>query len=493
MNRRHRDILNLIFNAEEGIAGGELARICNVTVRTIRSDIKNINNLLEKYNVKVESSIKKGYFLNKVDKDTLKKNNVVRSVIDYEYIRENPSDPIERKVYILFNLIDKKYILKEELLEGLHISEATLNNDITAINKWMKENFKLSISYPLNGEITLKANEIEKRNIISWILAIRIKISTVSKYWSYIFDGKNVIEESRKLYHIVNYETKKWGYYLSGHSYQLFCYELLVAINRQKQGVELKEIEGELTGVIASIRNKIEKKFGYKLSKSEWLNLQNCFKSKQFISGTDIKNIETKEAIYVVNEFLKVLYDKFRMDLRNNKDNKCKLLLYIAPMINRLKYRHCISNKIDKNIAKNYKAEFKMAAEIKAIIKRKFNLEVKSIDLAYITIQLVVMCGFKSHSLKTIIVCDYDESIVDFIKYKIKNNFGEKINIARCYDYQEFMYEDKEKLKNVELIITTSTIADLTDIPFIRINPEFYDNDINTIAEYFKEHKQLIL
>ena len=51
------------------------------------------------------------------------------------------------------------------------------------------------------------------------------------------------------------------------------------------------------------------------------------------------------------------------------------------------------------------------------------------------------------------------------------------------------MYEKEENLKKVEFIITTSTIADITNIPFIRINPEIEPNDIDMISEYLDNHK----
>lgn len=112
------------------------------------------------------------------------------------------------------------------------------------------------------------------------------------------------------------------------------------------------------------------------------------------------------------------------------------------------------------------------------------------IDLAYITIHLVYICGLWKYKLNAVIVCDYDESILNFIKDKIKNSFGKKIEICRFYDYQEFMYENKENLKKVDFIITTSTIADITNIPFIRINPEIEQNDIDMIAEYLDSYKR---
>ncbi len=493
LNRRYREILSIILNTDESITGNELARLCNVTIRTIRRDVKEINNLLKEYDVKVDSSVKKGYFLNKRDKDILKRNNLIRKVLDYEYIIETPNSPMDRQMYILLKLTTKKYISVEKLAEALCVSPATVNNDIIFINKWLKRDLKLRISYSLNNGVKLKANEKEKRNIISWVLGINLKISIVSKYWSYLFEEKDVITRARDIYHILSAETKKYNYYLSGHSSQLLCYEILVAVNRQKLGFNLDDLDktnDTLMPVMIAIREKVERQLGINLSEVEWLNLQQYFKSKQFLHRTDIKNIETEEAISTVDEFFRILYEKFKIDLSVNPDNKYKLVLYIAPMINRLKYRHCISNKIEEKVIKTYKTEFKMATEIIHIVKEKLNLDMALRDLAYITIHLVSICGLWKYRLNTVIVCDYDESILSFIKDKIKNSFGEKIEICRFYDYQEFMYEDEKKLKNVDFIITTSTIADITNIPFVRINPEIEQIDIDMIAEYLDSYKR---
>lgn len=487
LNRRYRDILNIILNTDGYITGNELSKLFNVTIRTIRKDIKEINALLKDKNIEVESRVKKGYFLDKKSKEILKKNNLIRGVLDYEYIIETPKLPMDRQMYILLRLTMKEYISIEELAKSLFVSESTINNDITYLNKWLKKNLKLGISNSLNKGISIKANEIEKRNIISRVLAIRINISTVLKYWNYLFEDRDVITIAREIYRVINVELEKYKYYLSGHSCQFFCYEILIAVNREKLGFnldDLKDENNEIIPVINTIREKIKKELGINLSEKEWLNLQQYFKSKQFIRGTDIKNIETEDAIYIVDEFIKTLYDKFNINLASNLDNRYKLVLYIAPMINRLKYKYCISNEIHKKIIQTYKVEYKMAMEIVPIIKRKLNLDVESIDLVYITIHLISMCKKLVCKLNSIIVCDYDESILSFIENKINNSFEDKIKICRFYDYLEFMYEDKENFKNIDFIITTSTIADITNIPFIRISPQLESNDIDMITEY---------
>jgi lichenan operon transcriptional antiterminator len=311
-----------------------------------------------------------------------------------------------------------------------------------------------------------------------------------------MFGENDVIKKARDLYHIVNEETKNYNYYLSGHSSQILCYEILVAVKRCQLGFNINDSDNiniNLIPAMTSIREKVETEIEVNLSEAEWFNLQLYFKSKQFLNGTNIIDIETEEAIYIVDEFLRTLHDKFKIDLSSNSVNKYKLLLYIAPMINRLKYRHCIPNIISEKVTESYKTEFKMATEIEHIVKSKLNLNMELIELAYITIHLVSMCGMWRDKLNTVIVCDYDESIVSFIKDKIKNCFREKIEVCSVYDYQEFMYENEENLEKVEFIITTSTIADITNIPFIKINPEIETNDIDMISEYLDTYKSKLI
>lgn len=493
MNRRHREILSIILNTDECITGNELARLCNVSIRTIRRDIKEINLLLEEYNIEINSSVKKGYYLNKENKESLKKNNIIRKVLDYEYIIEIPSLPMDRQMYILSKLTTKDYISVEELAKTLYVSTATINNDITFVNKWLKRDLNLAISYSLNNGIALKANEKEKRNIISWILSIRTNISTILKFWNYLFEDTEIISKTKDIYYIVSNEAKKYNYYLAGHSLQIMCYEILVAIIRCKLGFNLNSLEKTsniLMPVMVSIGEKVEEELLVKLSKIEWLNLQQCFKSKQFLHGTDITDIETDECIFIVDEFLKSLNDKFKVDLSTNSDNKYKLCLYVAPMINRLKYRHCIPNKISEKVTETYKREFKMANEMAHIIKKRLDLNMEFIEIAYISIHLVSICEMWRYSLNTAIVCDYDESIISFIEDKIKDHFGEKINIYKNYTYWELLYGQEENFKNIDFIITTSTIADITNIPFIKINPEIEANDINMIREYLENYNK---
>ena len=157
MIRRYREILNIILNTDGYVTGNELVKLCNVSIRTIRIDIKKINELLKEYNIKIDSSVKKGYYLTNISKDLLKENDIIRSVWDNEYIAQIPNTPIERQMYIILKLTMNTYISVEELIDTLYISTSTINNDIKSIKKWLKENLNLSLNYSLNKEYLIES------------------------------------------------------------------------------------------------------------------------------------------------------------------------------------------------------------------------------------------------------------------------------------------------------------------------------------------------
>jgi lichenan operon transcriptional antiterminator len=487
--------LNTILNREESITGSELAQLFHVSVRTIREDMKAINNLLSAYDIEISSTIKKGYFLSPENKDRLKESNVIRKVLDYEYIRELPDLPEDRQVYILCKLMGKDYVDIEAFTEQLYVSEGTINNDVIYINKWLKPCLQAKVGYSLNQGFTLKAEEAEKRNIISWVLSMRTNVSTISKYWNYLFGETDIIERARAVYRIVRKETMVHRYYLSGHSAQLFSYEILLAVGRFQRGFFLAEEEDSskrLLPVMRAVCQQLEQSGILQMPEVEWLALQNYFKAKQFLAGTDLAEMNTREATRLLDCFLQLLEKRLPSAFLQIPDFRYKLFLYIVPMIERLRLRHCVANPIRESVLQRYPEAALLAKELAGLVLEQMGLFMGNKEMAYVVLQLAMIYEHSNHKLHIAIVCDYDESVVSFIRHRLQNNFGEKIEIDRSYDYQEFMFEEPENLAQVELIISTSTIADITDIPFVRVNPEVEQGDLNRIAEHIANPQKKI-
>lgn len=419
MIKRHREIISKILNTDGYISVHKLADFCNVSTRTIQLDVKEVNKELSKYNIKIDSIIKKGYYFTEETKKLLIENNIIRSIFDYQYITETPMLPLERQMYILLNLTIEESFDLDKLEDNLYISTSTLRKDIDYSKKWLKENLNITYSFAKNAYFN--HTEKEKRNIISWVMGRKVNQRSYFKYWKYIFNEINITPYFYKMYNVIDKETKKYGYCLSGDSCQLFSIEVLIALRRFQLGYLLEEsnIIQDLLPMIISLREKVKCNFNIELPVIEWINLQQYFKSKQLIKGTNIKLIEMKESISVIDELYKNINNKFNIDLSNHSKLKEQFLLYFTPMINRLKFRHCIANPINEDIIENYPFEFQMANELATIVKKKLNLDMQLIELAYITLHLASVNELWNKKLKTIIVCNYDECIISIIKNKV--------------------------------------------------------------------------
>jgi lichenan operon transcriptional antiterminator len=484
LNRRYREIISKLLNAHQCTSVGELALLCNVSIRTIQLDIKKVNSLLKDFDISIIAT-KRGYYFSEKSKMHIIEKDIIRSCLDFEYISDIPTTPIERQMYILLNLAFNENVELEVLAEQLFVSDATLRNDIKLVQNWLNIKFGINISTSKSKGITLICEENDKRNIAYWIIGEKISVSTITKYWNYIFKETNPSNLFKETYDIVESESKKFRYYLTGNSCMMFSLEILITIRRYKLGFFLESYEGKevLLPVMESLRREIEVYFNVELPENEWLNLQCYFRSKQFITGTNIKQIETSESVEIVNEFVKEIDQSFSVNVSKHTVVKENLVLYITPMINRLKLNHRIPNPIPYDIIGKFPLESKMASKLSELLDKSLNLNTNLTELAYITLHLVATNELWKQKLNTILVCDFDESVISLIKNKIIKYLGEKLFFYGLYTYAEFIKEKDENIQQIDFIITTSSLADITKIPFYRITPEF---DVKYILELEK-------
>ena len=491
MKRRYREILNSILNSEDFISGKELAELSNVSLRSIRKDISDINVLLSLYQIRIESQIRRGYHLIESDKQKLKDSDLIRKVLDYEYIVEIPSTPFDRQMYLLLRLTVQDNISIEEASSLLYVSQSTIIKDIDSIRKWLNKNLDYHVSCSLKEGIKLIADERGKRNLISWIFAQKINISVISKYSHYLYGDIRVIDRFRAIYSIVTFECNRYGVYLTGHSAQLFVLEIIIAFLRSYAGLisDPNNEEVSLNPFIISLRENIENSESIHLQLHDWVDIQTLFISKQFLFRTNPIYIVDGQSETIVDEFIKTVDERFSINLRSNPRNRERLCLYVGPMINRLKHHFPIPNKISESIKQYIQKSFILTQPLKEIVWNQLGLIINDIELVYIAIHLELMSKEWTAKLRTILVCDHDESIISYLRDRISHFFDEEITFVDHLSYLGFGDFMKLKTKNIDFIITTSNIADITEIPFVQISPIMDKYDVASIQTYLNHRK----
>ena len=69
---RQRKMLNILLHRDDLITGASLARMLDITTRTVRSDVAVINRSLEPYQARIESVRSKGYRFQAGDPSVIK-------------------------------------------------------------------------------------------------------------------------------------------------------------------------------------------------------------------------------------------------------------------------------------------------------------------------------------------------------------------------------------------------------------------------------------
>lgn len=187
LNKREIKILHLLSNSKEMHTGQEIALLLNVSSRTVRNDIKNLNVLLPKYRAEIISQKGRGYEL------IIREENKFRELLpksEYAVSRGHAGDS-ENKQYveeiirkILMNCLHGEVIFQEELAESLFISTTSLKKYLPLVRSAFKEYNLTLVSDKRKGFVIQGKEEksgfvyltfyFKMKNLNCWMIYFRI-------------------------------------------------------------------------------------------------------------------------------------------------------------------------------------------------------------------------------------------------------------------------------------------------------------------------------
>lgn len=489
MLRREREILSLLLNSNKPLTRSQLAKNCHVSVRTIQKDIKGLNQRLEDEQVSIISIRKKGYFIPEADKERMRKQHTIQQVYDEDYIHQIPETPEQRMIFILLQLITHDQIQVSTFAEKMHVSVSTVEHDLQACKLWLKQYFPedIKVSYSMKNGISLQADEIYRRKVVAKYISFKANASNIAKCHQYLFEDTRVdyFKQVHKLFHIVDMCLKKQGYYITGHSNQRLCFMIYIAWKRFKAGQEITKkdiknhrLENRMRDVIILLKELIKQELNWNLPETEWLALQMYLITSQFNRATNVEHIITEDASHIYDFFVEKVKSMEDIEWQDEKIRQ-SLLIYLSPMLHRAKEHYCIFNPIRYHLAIDDLETKRVVQQLVDTIKAYMHLQLNQEEILYLSLCIYNVKKFWKKLQKIWIVTDYDESVIDFIKGNILNYVKSTYHLETIMTYQQFIFQEYTHLP--DLIISTSTIADKTDLRVLYVNME---SDEKVMAEY---------
>ena len=471
--------LNFIKTQHDWIDSSTLANYLNVSTRSIRKYVNEINS-----NGEFILSSKKGYKVNL--------NNNCQTKVDSS---ENIS-PDNRLNLILKELIvNSNGINIFDLSEELFVSPATIEGDIVKANKFIGSyNLKIKQSKFL---LKLIGNESAKRKLMSSI----IFKETGSDFLS-LFDVQKIYQEYNltKLKENIIYILKKYNLFINEYAINNILLHLMITIDRIKKNNYIDSVEvvnyidnNVDINIAKDISNFLESEYNITLTSAELYYLVFQLTNKTTVlnyNQMDTKSLSNyidEHFVKLTKKIIKNVYDLYLIDL-SDEEFVVKFTLHVKNLISRAKNNQVLRNQIPQKLKDSYPLIYDISVYICNQIQTLENVDIDEDEISYISLHVGSFFD-RQKLLEDKVLCALITPNYYDLQFKIvrdlEKRFNESIEIIQIFsDTHNLDFDNK-----VDMVITTLPINNRCPIPFVYVNPYLNRKDYDNIQSKFTQIK----
>lgn len=486
VKKRYFEIINLVINSNDEITVKDISNLYNITERSIRYDIDELNVFFQEKNNKDIIEINNNRLKILYSEDEIE--GIVENIKEKEYfLSEN--ERVNILSYEIF--LSKNEFILQYFTEKYNLSKTTVRYSLKELNKIISE-YGLVIDMNNNRGYKIIGSEINIRKYIINILREYIK-NTKEKKIEYDplkkiiqkFYKKSRIEESKNTINkILDYTGKT----ISDEAFETLQLFLFISVIRNKNG---HEIEEDVENEIFLSKTKEFSKIREILEKIENIKEKDIHYFVDFFLGSYSYNLEYSYFLNwiliesLIDQFIKLLSDKLKVNLTEDKILRKELLNHIKPAIYRMKNKFKLTESILSEVKKQYMELFIKTKSSLKIISDFIDLSFDEDEAAFITvmIQRAIMRNNPSTLLKKdpniLIVCGLGYSSSRFLYENINNRF--QVNIIDIIPFNQL--ENYNYLKKADIIISTLDFK-LDGMDVITVNAVMNEKDILKLKNY---------
>lgn len=492
-NKRHIQILK-ILNNNSSIKSEELSNFVGVSSRTIRTDIKLLNDILNENGAIIASEKGIGLTLEITDKDKFAKVNAdiyekkdsISDDFDFS-IHENRIDYIKSR--LLFNSLRNKPITQQDLADEMFISLSTLKNSLKEVEKMLLKYDLKIISYKAKG-ILVYGDEFQVRYCISQHLS-KYKRDVTDSFYENLFRGIELGELKQILLkNISEYDIKLTDISVNNIVIHM-AIALLRSINKNFLVYTLDEVDTieklNEYRLANSIAQDINSSINVEMAETEICYIaQHLIASKRYLNNSKVTILKKCENL--IEDIIKKIEDVIDINFYSDTQLIEGLTIHLATSINRMKFGMNIRNEVLSVIKNNYPLAFQIAIIASRVIEEKEDISINEDEIGFIALHFGAALSRKGIDdevkFKTaIIVCSSGVGTAILIKAKIEEYFKGKIKVVNTMSGYEIT---NDILDNVDIVLSTVPLRNLKSDKIINVGNLLDKSEIIQIEKVVK-------
>ncbi|WP_276876147.1 BglG family transcription antiterminator [Anaerococcus hydrogenalis] len=496
LSQRQKNIIHIIGdNTDAYITVNDIAEKIDVSARTVQRDLALIEDFLFENDFSLIKKPGKGLVLNE-SAESIAYLYELLEMVDSSKQYER----VERVNFILSRLLTTKQPIKYFVFTlYLNISEKTLIEDLTVIDKWLSVyNIKLirkrGVGLSLEG--SEKAIRKAQAKLINEVLNDDRKIEILRDIYDDVkvdlirqndilsMIDINIINRTKKS---LDKTFERLNISISDNSYFSLLVHISLAIERLKQDKHIVFNEDLLKNLKSSddynfakqIIEDLEDEFEIEIPDVEIYFVAMHIKGTKIVTyrNENIDIEETNQAFNITNKLIKKMSEIYGLELEKDLKLQNDLRGHILPALSRLKYRLAIKNPILEEIKEKYYEIYSSLKKIAPQIIREEgkldqSIKIPDDEIGYIAIHFITAIEARivnKIGVNILTVCPTGYGTSRLLATKIANHFS-NANIVNNASIME-LNRDFLEANDVDLIVST-----------IKIDKIMEDNDIRNFS-----------
>lgn len=454
MKKKEQELLNYLSEFNKPIRSAEIANALNISVRSVKNYVHNINSL---YGKNIILSSRNGYELNL-------QNN-------YSLVLTNSSEQIpqtleERSFFIIKQLVLNHSAQIEifDLCDSLCVSYSTIKSIISKMNKTYSS-YNLEF-YCEHDCVRIKGDEINKRKLLSYIINEESKSSIMNVN---VLKNNFASIDVEKLQNIIFTTFKKYNYYLNDFSSMNLLLHLLIIVDRELNGNELNDGQNEVSidnqdelNFLNEFIAQLETTFDISINKYERFEIYMLFKTNANFSIEDsskkLKELVGDNIIELIDKYVEDINNIYMVDL-SSKAFKTPFTLHLKNLLLRAQSGKYTSNPMAETIKNNSPLIFDIAIYISLDLAERFNIKINEDETAFLAMHIgseIERQADNKDKIPVAILCPNYHNMADQIMNSLMLNFGNQLNMVGSIHNENDFYT----LNNpVSILFTTIPVT----------------------------------
>lgn len=462
LTERQNEIIKLL-NQYHILSADKIAKMLNVSTKTIRNEIHKINSSLNlNYIISQKGT---GYLINE------------QIQLEKEYASEQ-----NIQYLILKKILNHDFYNFYELADELFISESNLQRHIKRVNEIIqKRNSSIKICRQQN-QLYLNGTETEKRQITTYFLMNELNQYNfnLSMYQS-LFLRIDILELQKIITEFNN------AHHLNLRDVEIISLVIHVALMLERviRGNEIINevdfVNDEYNHLSIKFANILQIRYEIKLNKSEIKYLSLLLAGKV----PSIEENDINEVKQFIQQLIIEINESFDVDLQQDSKFADNFLIHLIGLKRRITNHTFLNNPLIKELQKNFPVIYDMSVFIALKIQEFFSTQLYEDEIGYITLHLMGAIERLHTSLhkKIVLIYPFGQAGYDYIVKKI--NHIHDLEIEICCQLSMF---DAFQIKEYQpdLVISFVHIEEKVGYPIYVCHNLLLEEDIENIYNILK-------